>query len=120
MNTIDIGRIGQEYVLRYLLDNGYIILKENWKKWGFEVDIIAQQAENIIFCEVKMRKGSFYQDFDQISECQVQRLLRAGDLFLSDCADEHDLRIDFFCLQYDERTMEIVSFQHFTDIVEAW
>lgn len=120
MHKTDIGRIGQDYIAKYLLKQGYTIFKENWKKWGFEVDIIAQQGDVVVFCEVKMRKGDFYQDFDQISECQVQRLLRAGELFLSDCYKEYDLRIDLFCLRYNEQTMEILSFQHFTDIVEAW
>ena len=119
MNKIRIGRVGQDYVTKYLLEHGYTIIKENWKKWGFEVDIVAQQREVVVFCEVKTRRGYFYQDFEQISECQIRRLLRAGELFLSNCDKEYDLRIDLFCLRYDEQTMGILSFQHFTDIAEA-
>ncbi len=50
-----LGKKGEDMVARYLKDNGYIILKQNWRDRFGEIDIIAENDDNIVFVEVKTR-----------------------------------------------------------------
>ncbi len=51
-----IGEIGEEIAVKYLKKHGYKIKEQNWRsnRWG-EIDIIATQADYLVFVEVKTR-----------------------------------------------------------------
>jgi putative endonuclease len=50
---IEIGKMGEDLAVRFLMKQGYKILERNyWKKWG-ELDIVAQKLRKIHFIEVK-------------------------------------------------------------------
>ncbi|MDJ0662246.1 MAG: YraN family protein [Crocosphaera sp.] len=54
-----IGKIGEQFVAQWLINQGWQILHERWRSlWG-EIDLIAQHHNNntIIFVEVKTRKS---------------------------------------------------------------
>ena len=50
-----IGNLGERAAARYLRKNGYKILSRNFVAEGKEIDIIAIDKENLVFCEVKAR-----------------------------------------------------------------
>ena len=52
------GTKGEELAQNYLKNLNYTILETNWRSHHLEVDIIAQNEEFIIFCEVKTRSSS--------------------------------------------------------------
>ena len=75
-NAAEIGRIGEEKVADYLKAKGYIILKRNYKDRYGEVDIIAQNEENIVFVEVKTRnKNAIVSGFEAV-DFKKQRLIK--------------------------------------------
>ena len=75
-NAAEIGRIGEEKVADYLKTKGYIILKRNYKDRYGEVDIIAQNEENIVFVEVKTRnKNAIVSGFEAV-DLKKQRLIK--------------------------------------------
>ena len=47
------GRLGENTACSFLEDKGYIILARNFVYKGYEVDIIAQDKNEIVFIEVK-------------------------------------------------------------------
>lgn len=51
-----VGDFGENAATKYLSKNGYKILERNYVARGKEIDIIAQNKEFIVFCEVKSRK----------------------------------------------------------------
>jgi putative endonuclease len=59
-NTLEIGDWGESQAVDFLLGNGYVILERNWRWKKFEVDIIAQIGNTLVFVEVKSRKNSDY------------------------------------------------------------
>ena len=59
-NTIKLGQAGEEQAKKYLLKLGYRILDCNWRFKKFEIDIIAQKNQNVVFVEVKWRKNESY------------------------------------------------------------
>ena len=56
MNIGVIGSKGEEMVARFLKKSGFTVVKRNYQCRYGEIDIIAENGENIIFVEVKTRK----------------------------------------------------------------
>lgn len=55
-----LGQKGEELAAGFLKDKGYKILFRNWT-WGkYEIDIIAENTDFIVFAEVKTRSGDYY------------------------------------------------------------
>jgi putative endonuclease len=51
------GDYGEEAAAGYLAAQGYEILERNYKRFGGEIDIIAEKGGCVAICEVKYRKG---------------------------------------------------------------
>lgn len=54
------GKSGEELAARYLKRMGYQLLCRNYRSRFGEIDIIARDADTVVFVEVKSRKTSTY------------------------------------------------------------
>ena len=50
-----LGKRGERYAARYLQTKGYEIVRKNWKNGQYELDIVAQDGDVLVFVEVKTR-----------------------------------------------------------------
>ena len=55
-----IGKKGEDYAVKSLLNKGYKILERNFKCKSGEIDIIAKDKKEIVFIEVKTRTNLNY------------------------------------------------------------
>ncbi len=79
MNRTEKGKLGEEAVCRYLEDLGYVITARNYRIKGGEIDIIAENADYIVFTEVKTRMpGSLASGFDAIDKRKKGLIIRAA------------------------------------------
>lgn len=53
------GKFGEQIAVDFLAGQGYAIRERNWTIRPYEVDIIAQDGDTLVFVEVKMRSNSF-------------------------------------------------------------
>jgi putative endonuclease len=53
--SADLGKKGEDFAAGFLKENGFRILARNWRYGKYEVDIIAEDRETIVFAEVKTR-----------------------------------------------------------------
>ena len=60
VNNVVIGRIGEEAAAGMLEAEGYRILERNYMSPEGEIDIIAEKDADIVFIEVKARRGILY------------------------------------------------------------
>src|SRR5512136_238997 len=58
-NKEALGARGEEQAAGWLIQHGYIIRDRNWRSGRTEIDIIAENNENIVFVEVKTRSSDF-------------------------------------------------------------
>lgn len=56
MDRKDIGKTGEKIAKKFLQQNGYTILEQNFQNRYGEIDIIAADKNDIVFIEVKTRK----------------------------------------------------------------
>ncbi len=56
MSSRQIGEKGEEIAAKYLIKRGYKIIQTNWTCQVGEVDIVAQDGNNVVLVEVKTRR----------------------------------------------------------------
>lgn len=55
------GAAGEELAIRFLKEQGYSIVEQNYRyRRKGEIDIIARDGEYLVFCEVKSRKDDSF------------------------------------------------------------
>jgi len=55
-----VGAYGERLAAHYLKDQGLVLLDRNWRCPDGEVDLILRDGDDIVFCEVKTRRGGRY------------------------------------------------------------
>ena len=88
----DSGKKGETAAAKYLKKNGYKILERNYRKTYGEIDIIAQNGENIAFVEVKTRKSDLFGTPAEFVTVQKQKkIIKVAYTYIQ----EHDLDAEF-------------------------
>lgn len=78
-----VGAKGEEMAVSYLEDQGYIILDQNYAYERAEVDIVTYRDTEIVFVEVKMRRGSdFGQPEDAVDEKKKKSIFKAAEAWM--------------------------------------
>ncbi len=57
MKAKDIGNLGEDLAVKFILEKGYELLERNFFKPFGEIDIIAKDKDYVVFIEVKARKN---------------------------------------------------------------
>ncbi len=95
-NKRAIGNVGENIACDYLKENGYKILKRNFKYLGCEVDIIAEEDGVLVFVEVKTRADALYGNPAEAVTPYKQRRyeVAANGYLLIKRAFDRDVRFD--------------------------
>lgn len=108
-----IGRLGEEYCLSYLIKKKYKILEQNWRYRRYEIDIIAQIKNYIIFIEVKTRKINYLISPEtSISISQKKRITDAANDYIKKHKIDFEVRFDIIAITYDNNSYHV---NHFKD-----
>lgn len=82
-NRKDTGNIGEDIVAKYLEEKGYKIIERNFRCKLGEIDIIAQDKEEIVFIEVKTRKIlSYGNPADSVNQPKQKHIYKASEYYL--------------------------------------
>lgn len=81
-HTIEIGKNGEYQAAQFLKDNGYHIREQNWRLGKYEIDLIVQKGDNLVFVEVKTRNG-FEIPADRIVQSQQKlRIMKSAHAYI--------------------------------------
>ena len=96
MNNIDIGKKGEKLACEYLIKKGYKILETNKHFSKFcEIDIIAEDKNTLVFCEVKTRKTDICgSPFEAITKSKYQNIKKGVFFYLQENPKYKKFRID--------------------------
>lgn len=98
----ELGKRGEEEAARYLKSTGYRIVDRNWTFHGYEIDIVAEIAEFIVFVEVKTRTSvMFGNPEDFVGDARIKRMVSAADHYLIENEIDKPARFDIIGLVWD-------------------
>ena len=74
----EFGKLGEEIALEYLIKKGYQVLAQNYRYLKSEIDIIAQDKNEIVFVEVKTRQSNYLVEPEHSVTMKKQRMIIQG------------------------------------------
>jgi putative endonuclease len=97
------GARGESMACRHLKSEGCRILARNYRCRGGEIDIVVQDAETIVFVEVKERQGSRHgAACEAVTRGKRGRIVLAARLFAAQRGlSERPLRFDVVSIDWD-------------------
>ncbi|MDR3641711.1 MAG: YraN family protein [Humidesulfovibrio sp.] len=116
---LNVGRIGEDAAAAHLEAKGLKVLERNVALGRLELDLVCEDANTLVFVEVKTRaEGSLGTPADGLTAQKRARLLRAAQGYLS----KHDLwqrpcRFDFVSVLV--RGGQVTSIEHVEDALRA-
>lgn len=107
----DLGKDGEEQACRYLSEKGYRIVGRNWRSGRNELDIIAMDAAEYVFIEVKTRKGTdFGNPEDAVSSRKIRSIVTAADNYLQTYKIDNPVRFDVISIISDGKEFRIAHY----------
>ena len=104
----ELGRLGENLAVDYLIREGYTIKNRNWRYQKAEIDIIAQKEDVLVAIEVKTRTSNYFgnpQDF--VNPKKIKLLLSAIDNFVVERDLDVDVRFDIIAIIKQSNKFEI-------------
>ena len=93
--TIEIGKNGEEQAAEFLEKLGYQILALNWRVKHLEVDIIAQDAKELVMVEVKTRATDFFGTPESfVNKDKQSKLIKAAHEYIIQYNVDLEVRFD--------------------------
>lgn len=115
-HRIRLGKWGEAVAGRFLQEKGYRLLDTNYRcRWG-EVDIVAQEGDELVFVEVRTRRGVRYGTAEEsVTAAKARRLVATAQDYLQQRGQEGaEWRIDLIAISLDgdRRVQEIAHLRH--------
>ena len=101
------GEIGEDAVVKTLINKGFKIIERNYtRKWG-EIDVVARKGNILHFIEVKsitvrdmFSREIFYRPEDHMDAWKLMRLRRALQTYITDrnIREDQEWQFDLACV----------------------
>lgn len=112
-STQNIGEIGEEYAVKFLIKKKYKILERNYRKRYGEIDIIAENKNYIVFVEVKTRhKDSMASAADAVNRQKQIRIIKTASLYLAENETEKFCRFDVCEVYVNADNLKLVDINY--------
>jgi putative endonuclease len=103
------GKAGEDLAARFLERNGFKIIDRNYRFERGEIDLIAEEGDELVFVEVKARRSTvFGAPEDAVTEEKQEQVQRVADGYLF----EHDIdnrlcRFDVVAIEFKDGKADI-------------
>lgn len=92
---IKIGQKGEALAATFLRNKAYRILATNWRSSRWEIDVIAEYEDTLVFVEVKTRKSLAYGFPEEaVTTAKQAYLQEAAEAYLAKFPHDGQLRFD--------------------------
>jgi putative endonuclease len=79
-----LGAYGERLAARHLQARGLVLLDRNWRCPDGEIDLVLRDGDDIVFCEVKTRRGDrFGSPAEAVGQRKVRRLRQLAARWLA-------------------------------------
>lgn len=113
-----LGSAGERLAAGWLEARGFRVLARNWRCAYGELDIIAEERDDLVFVEVKTRRGAVFGTPEEaITASKRAHLIAAAQCYLAEVQREtQPYRIDVVAVQLDERG-RLAAVRHYRSAV---
>lgn len=112
-----LGKEGERLAKIFLLNQGHVILEENWRCGKIEVDLISDQGEMIVLTEVKTRSTKAFGDPEEaVDEDKELAMINAADIYLRNLHLDVEVRFDVISVIIEGSQVEL---KHIEDAFTA-
>ncbi|MDP5092994.1 MAG: YraN family protein [Polaribacter sp.] len=104
----ELGEIGEQLAIDYLLKNGYKISERNYRYLKAEVDIIALKENTLVAVEVKTRTSNYFgnpEDF--VTKKKIKLLVSAVDFYVTKRNLDVNVRFDIIAITLEKDTHKL-------------
>lgn len=113
VSTREIGELAEGFAQQYLQKLGYKILDTNWYFGHLELDIIAQDNNELVIVEVKSRNGIRYEHpSEAVTNSKIKRIVEAADAYILEKDIDLETRFDVITVIFFGQKHEL---EHFKD-----
>jgi putative endonuclease len=112
---LSLGKFGEDYVKWFLKNKKYKLLEANYKIRGGEVDVVCQDGETLVFCEVKTRSsiaGGWPEE--AVTQTKLFRLTTACMRYIQINRIDKPWRIDVVAVIINDN--QVVDVKHYINI----
>lgn len=101
----EIGKIGEELAVSFYRSLGYKIIEQNWTTSLGEADIVAQELDQIVLCEVKtsvdlQRRREYYPEL-RVDSKKRHTYRQLASIYLSRHPENQNVRFDIVAITYE-------------------
>lgn len=95
VSHVEKGQRGEDIAIAYLKNRGYKILHRNWRYKHKEIDIIANEGDQLVIVEVKLRGTDYFGHPSEWVTRKKQRfLIEAAEAYVDTLDEEPEVRFD--------------------------
>ena len=99
------GKVGEKLAREYLTNQGYKVLQTNWRTKRYEVDIIAQKSDILVFCEVKCRSSRLYGEPESFVTLRKQKnIIKSASTYIKQHQWQGESRFDIISILIEGKT----------------
>ena len=116
--TDPIGILGEEEATKMLKKKGFRVTEHNWRMGHLEVDLIAENKNEIVFIEVKARTTSYGNILPEeyVDETKRRRMIAAANAYIKHNKIEKSPRFDIIGIIVDAKNKEILYRNHLENV----
>ncbi len=109
----ELGKIGEQLAVDFLLTNGYEIIARNFFYQKAEIDIIAKKGGFMICVEVKTRNSDFFGDpQDFVTPSKIKLLVKAMDAFVTENDISLETRFDIIAVLKNKNVEQVTHYEN--------
>ncbi len=115
-----LGAWGESVATEHLRAKGYRIVERNWRCPSGEVDIIAWAGSQLVFVEVKTRRGrSMGVPEEALTLSKSKKLIELATVYVAELGQDIDWRIDLVAVELDAAG-RLLRCEHIPNAVLGW
>jgi putative endonuclease len=115
-----LGQWGENLAAQELEAKGYQVVERNWRTARGEIDLVVRGGSELIFVEVKTRRGKAMGSPEEgITRRKADKLLLLAQQYVAEKDLEVDWRIDLVAVELD-RTGKLLRCDHIPNAVLGW
>jgi putative endonuclease len=115
-----LGQWGERIAASHLEEKGYEIVERNWRVARGEIDLIVRGGQELVFVEVKTRRGNKMGSPEEgLTRQKAGKLLALAQEYLYQKDLDVDWRIDLVAVELD-RTGKLLRCEHIQNAVLGW